>query len=107
MNAFRNGRAPSRLLTLWAMPWFYVHYLTDADATAVAKYLKTLPAVHNRIPAPLHYGVIETVASKLPRPLPAANPTVLTYADGNFGRTDAPSLPESLQTALIDLQWTV
>ena len=68
------------------MPWFYLHYLTPDDARAVARYLKTLPAVRNEIPAPLRYGVVETVASKVFRPLPAANPTVLTYADGNFAR---------------------
>ena len=107
VNAFRNGRTPDRLLTLWAMPWFYLHYLTDTDATAVARYLKTLPPVRNRIPAPLHYGVVETIASKLTRPLPAADVTVLTFADGNFGRIDTQSVPERLQTALIDLQWII
>ena len=107
MNAFRNGRTPTRLLTLWGMPWFYLHYLTDADATAIARYLKTLPLVHRRVPAPLHYGVVETVASKLTRKLPAANPTVLTYAEGDFSRSDAASLPELVQTTLADLQWAV
>jgi mono/diheme cytochrome c family protein len=104
VNALRNGRAPSRLLSLWGMPWFFLHYLKDDDATAVARYLKTLPPVQNRIPAPLHYGVVETIASKMTRSLPAANPTVLTYADGNFGRADARALPASLQTLLARLQ---
>jgi mono/diheme cytochrome c family protein len=107
INALRNGRTPTRLLTLWAMPWFYLHYLTDADATAVARYLKTLPPVRNRIPAPLHYGVVETIVSKLTRRLPAANVTVLTYADGNFGRAESQSLPERLQLAFTDSQWAV
>jgi len=107
MNAFRNGATPSRLLTLWAMPWFYLHYLSDADATSIARYLKTLPPVHNRIPAPLHFGVVETIASKLMRPLPAADPTNLTFADGNFGRTDAGSAAEWLQTSLIGMQWAI
>jgi len=89
VNALRNGRAPDRLLSLWGMPWFYLHYLTDDDATAIARYLKGLQPVHNRIPSPLHYGLVETIASKLTRPLPAANVTVLTFADGNFGRTDS------------------
>jgi mono/diheme cytochrome c family protein len=107
VNAIRNGRTPDRLLSLWGMPWFYLHYLTDSDATAIARYLKTLPPVRNRIPPPLHYGVIETIASKLTRSLPAAAVTALTYADGNFARTDALSLGEQWQTALVDLQWLV
>jgi len=119
INAFRNGRAPTRLLTLWAMPWFYLHYLANEDATAVARYLRTLPPVHNHIPAPLHYGVIETIVSKLSRSLPAANVTVLSYADGNFGQAQTSGFrvaesqgrgitsAETWQTALVDLQWLV
>jgi mono/diheme cytochrome c family protein len=106
INALRNGRAPERLLSLWGMPWFYLHYLSNDDATAIARYLKTLPPVRNRIPPPLHYGVVETVVSKLTRRLPAANVTVLTYAIGNFGRTDA-RVPVNFQMALINLQWVV
>jgi len=45
------------------MPWFYLHYLTDDDATAIVRYLKDLRPVHNRIPPPLHYGLIETIAA--------------------------------------------
>ena len=104
-NAIRNGRAPDRLLNFWGMPWFFLHYFTDSDATAVARYLKSLPPVRNRIPPPVHFGVVETIASKLTRPLPAANVTVLSYADGNWGRKSSPSLRESLQDILIDLQW--
>jgi len=51
VNALRNGRAPDRLLNLWCMPWFYLHYLTEDDATAIARYLKDLRPVHNRIPS--------------------------------------------------------
>jgi mono/diheme cytochrome c family protein len=106
-NALRNGRAPDRLLNLFCMPWFYLHYLTDDDATAIARYLKDLRSVHNRIPPALHYGVVETIASKLTRQLPAATPTVLTYADGNFGRTDSRDRPSRVQKMLIDSQWLV
>lgn len=105
VNALRNGRAPDRLLSLWGMPWFYFHYLNDDDATAIARYLKGLQPVHNRIPPPLHYGLVETIASKLTRPLPAANVTVLTFADGNFGRTDSRVALDRMQTTLIDSQW--
>jgi cytochrome c553 len=107
VNALRNGRAPDRLLSLWGMPWFYLHSLSDDDATAIAQYLKTLPPVRNRIPPPLHYGVVETVFSKLTRQLPAANVTTLTYAYGNFGRTDSQASYGLVQATLIDLQWVV
>jgi mono/diheme cytochrome c family protein len=107
VNALRNGRAPDRLLNLFCMPWFYLHYLTDDDATAIARYLKDLRPVHNRIPAALHYGVVETIASKLTRQLPIVAPTVLSYADGNFGRADSLDQPSQVQRTLIDLQWIV
>jgi mono/diheme cytochrome c family protein len=107
-NAVRNGRTPTRLLSLWGMPWFFLHHLSDDDAAAIARYLKTLPPVQNRIPAPLRYGVLETVASKLTRSLPAARVTVLTYADGNFGAAGhARGLREWPQTTLIRAQWVV
>jgi mono/diheme cytochrome c family protein len=105
MEVFRSGRAPNRQLNIWGMPWFYLHFLTSDDARAVARYLKTLPAVRNEIPAPLRYGVVETVASKIVRPLPAANPTVLTYADGNFARPAR--AVERWQQLLIGGQWMV
>ena len=107
VTAFRTGRAPTRLLNLWAMPWFWVHYLIDDDATAVARYLKTLTPVRNYVPAPLHYGVAETIAVKLTRPWPAANPTALTYADGNFASRDGRSRSDSRQEFLVNAQWVV
>jgi mono/diheme cytochrome c family protein len=105
--AIRTGRTPTRTLNIWGMPWMFLHSLREDDALAIASYLKTLPPVRNQIPAPLHYGVLETMVSKLTRPLPAANPTVLTYADGNFGET-TPGLPRDLvQRVLIGGQWAV
>src|SRR5262245_25398327 len=96
------------MLNLWGMPWMFLHHLRDDDALAIASYLKTLPPVRNQIPAPLHYGVVETIVAKLTRPLPAANPTVLTYADGNFGTTKPGRLPRDLiQRVLIGGQWVV
>jgi mono/diheme cytochrome c family protein len=105
--ALRTGRATDRVLNLWGMPWMYLHRLTDDDARAVARYLKTLPAVRNHVPPALRFGLVETIASKLMRPLPAANPTVLTYADGNFGSTAAPVWRHRPQQALIITQWIV
>jgi mono/diheme cytochrome c family protein len=105
--AIRTGRTPTRTLNLWSMPWMFLHRLRDDDARAIARYLKTLPPVRNQIPAPLHYGVVETIVAKLTRPLPTANPTALTYADGNFGAT-TPGLPRDLgQRLLIGGQWVV
>jgi mono/diheme cytochrome c family protein len=105
--AIRTGRTPNRTLNIWGMPWMFLHGLTEDDALAIASYVKTLPPVRNQIPAPLHYGVVETIVSKLTRPLPAANPTVLTYADGNFGDT-TPGMPRDLiQRMLVGGQWLV
>ncbi len=105
MEVFRSGRAPDRLLNLWGMPWFYPHYFTPDDARAVARYLKSQPPIRNEIPPPLRYGVAETVLSKLRRPMPAANPTALTFADGNFAR-NAPRA-ERPQQLLMTAQWFV
>src|SRR5260370_22107369 len=67
-NALRNGRSRGRVLNVFDMPWVNLHNLSDADAMAIATYLKTaLPPVHNQIPAPLRYGVVETIVDKLSR----------------------------------------
>jgi len=107
VEALRNGRSPDRLLNIWDMPWPWLHRLTDDDARAIARYLKTqLPAVRQWIPGPLQYGVIETILVKLMHGLPAANPGVLTFADGMFGQIGGLSrdLPQRL---LIGAQWLV
>jgi mono/diheme cytochrome c family protein len=104
-ETIRTGHAPDRTLNFWAMPWIFLHQLSDADALAIARYLKTLPPVHNRIPPALHYGIIETIVMKLTRPLPAMSPVVLTYADGNFAQPDA-GFPRALpQQVLVAGQW--
>jgi mono/diheme cytochrome c family protein len=103
--ALRTGRSGGRVLIPFDMPWQWLHSLSDYDATAIARYLRTLPAVKNRIPAPLHYGLIETIAGKLTRPLPAAPPINLTYADGLFGQTGDGLPREWPQTWLIRGQW--
>src|SRR5215469_4320318 len=89
------------------MPWFYFHHFSEDDAIAIARYLKDLRPVHNRIPPSLHYGLVETITSKLTRWLPVAVVTVLTYADGDFGRTDSRVPRDWAQRTLIDLQWIV
>lgn len=100
-TALRTGRTPDRLLNSWAMIWAFFHSLTDDDALAIARYLKSRPAVRNDIPPPLHYGVLETLVVKLAGPLPEGRPRVLTYAAGNFGQPDLgafPDLPQQLLT---------
>ncbi len=84
-RAIRTGRRPGRLLNLLGMPWMFLHGLTDADAAAIGAYLKTLPAVDNAIPPPLHYGVLETTLVKLYQTLTHGGVRALSYADGNFG----------------------
>ena len=90
VNALRNGRAEGRVLNMFAMPWIYLHSLRTDDATAIARYLKSLPAVHNEIPAPLRFGVLETILAKIGRPLPAVQTTSLTFADQQFGQKNGP-----------------
>ena len=51
--ALRDGRSGGRVLVVFGMPWIYFHSFTAADATAIARYLKMLPPVHNRIPPTL------------------------------------------------------
>jgi hypothetical protein len=50
VTALRDGRSGGRVLVVFGMPWIYFHSFTAADATAIARYLKMLPPVHNRIP---------------------------------------------------------
>lgn len=121
IEAFRNGRARDRILNVWGMPWMYLHSLRDDDARAIARYLKALPPVRNAVPLPLRYGVVETLVVKVRRPLPAANPRVLTYAAGNYGAAGRsgssgaaapaarPRVPfvNDPQSALILAQWVV
>lgn len=35
------------------MPWMYYAQMTDEDLAAVFAYLRTIPAIHNRVPEPL------------------------------------------------------
>jgi mono/diheme cytochrome c family protein len=105
--AIRNGQAPARTLNPHAMPWVFLHALTPDDALAIARYLKTLPAVRNQAPEPLHYGWVETVVAKIVAGLPAAGPTRLSYADGNFGVTTVGAPRDLVQRILVAGQWLV
>ena len=54
MKALRTGRhmGASREI-LPPMPWFNYGKMTDGDLKAVYAYLRSIPAIHNRVPDPL------------------------------------------------------
>jgi mono/diheme cytochrome c family protein len=108
VRALREGQAPDRALSPFAMLWPIFHNFTVDDATAIATVLKTgLRPVHNPIPPRLTYGLVETVVMKFTRPLPGTTPKALTYGDGNFAIDPAKGSPGRVQAALIDAQWIV
>jgi mono/diheme cytochrome c family protein len=107
-TAIRTGHTPVRRLNYWGMPWMVLGSLTHEDALAIASYLKTLAAVHNQVPLPLHYGYIETVVRKIASAWPAVPPARLSYFAGNFGDEQRPRISRDLpQTVLIWVQYVV
>jgi mono/diheme cytochrome c family protein len=108
VRALRDGQAPDRALNPFAMPWPFFHNFADADATAIAIFLKTdSRPVRNPIPPKLAYGLVETIAMKFTRPLPATSPKALTYADGNFAIDSARGSTALVQAVLVDAQWII
>ena len=108
IRALRDGQAPDRALNPFAMLWAQFHNFTDEDATAIATFLKTASRpVHNPIPPKLAYGLVETIAMKFTRPLPATAPKALTYGDGNFAVDPAKGSPARVQAVLVDVQWII
>jgi len=107
-TAIRTGHTPARRLNYWGMPWMVLGALTQEDGLAIASYLKTLPAVRNAVPLPLHYGYLETVARKIASAWPAVPPARLAYYAGNFGSEQPVLVRRDLpQTILIWLQYIV
>jgi hypothetical protein len=53
------------------MPWEMVGKLTDQDLRAVFAYLKTLPAVKNRVPQPLPPAAPPAASASASEPAPA------------------------------------
>lgn len=49
VRAIRNGQSRNGRLLTPVMPYEWFHEMSDDDAFAVARYLKTLPAVHNEV----------------------------------------------------------
>ena len=50
VTAIRTGKRPDGRMLLPPMPWPDFAHLTDADAAAIAKYLKSLPPVTHKMP---------------------------------------------------------
>ncbi len=50
--ALRTGVRPDGRLLSRIMPWPALAILTDADAGAIADYLRSLPPLHNPVPGP-------------------------------------------------------
>jgi hypothetical protein len=108
VRALRDGQAPDRALSPFAMLWPFFHNFNSEDAAAIATFLKTdSRPVHNPIPPKLSYGLVETIAMKFTRPLPATTPKALTYGDGNFAIDFARGSPSRVQTILVNAQWIV
>jgi mono/diheme cytochrome c family protein len=51
VKALRTGIRPDGRALAPIMPWMWLAHLTDADAGAIAAYLKTVPAVKHRVPS--------------------------------------------------------
>jgi len=61
VTAIQTGTRPDGRMLAPIMPWRAFSHLTKADATAIAEYLKSLPAVNNRVPGP--FGPTENPTS--------------------------------------------
>lgn len=55
-KTIRTGNRPDGRQLAPVMPWMNFASLTDADALAIAAYLKTLPPVTHAVPAPVAPG---------------------------------------------------
>lgn len=65
ISTLRNGKHQGNGRDLLPpMPWNYVGKMTDEDLKAVFAYLKSLPAVNNRVPAPIPPPEVEKMAAK-------------------------------------------
>jgi hypothetical protein len=70
VKALETGVTPSGRQLAPAMPWRAFAHLTKADAYAIAAYLKSLPAVKNKVPGP--FGPSETPTAFVMRVVPPA-----------------------------------
>ena len=61
----RGARPDGRRLDPMAMPWPWFSHLRDADARAIAAYLRSLPPVPNVVPPLEPFPIVERVGGKL------------------------------------------
>ncbi|PWC32964.1 cytochrome c [Azospirillum sp. TSO35-2] len=52
VTAIRTGKRPDGRMLAPVMPWMSFASLSDDDAHAIARYLKSLPPVPNKVPGP-------------------------------------------------------
>jgi len=52
VTALKTGKRPDGRELAPIMPWRAFSNMTDADATAIATFLKSIPAVKNKVPGP-------------------------------------------------------
>ena len=75
VTALRTGRTPEGRQLAPIMPWRNYAILTDEDASAIAAYLKSLPASPHQVPAP-------TTKDKAPQPYLTVAPPAQPEAQG-------------------------
>jgi len=66
--AIQTGRRPDGRMLAPMMPWRAFAKLTQADALAIATYLKSLPPIKNQVPGP--FGPNETPTSFVLKVMP-------------------------------------
>jgi mono/diheme cytochrome c family protein len=108
VRAIRTGLAPDgRRLDPMAMPWPWFSRLTDADARAIAIYLRALPPVRNAVPPAARLPVAEAVGGKLLAL--AGAPVAVAFSGGNAAADpalrDAPPASRGLRVGAAALGW--
>ena len=71
VTAIRTGQRPDGTPLMPPMPWPDFANLTDADAHAIAAYLKTIPVVVHKVPDKVPPGAKATAGSIIVVPPPA------------------------------------
>jgi mono/diheme cytochrome c family protein len=74
VTAIRTGVIPDGRVLAPIMPWRSFAKLTHADATAIAFYLKSLPAVKHKVPGP--FGPSQQATTFVMKVVPPAAPAV-------------------------------
>lgn len=69
VTAIRMGHRPDQTILLPPMPWTAYAHMSDEDAYALARYIKSLPPVRHKVPDAVPPGV-EVTTPKLSFPPP-------------------------------------